>query len=58
MIQKKKLWQSARRKGTELRRKGATMPGNTNWLPLEIRHLKKQCEEVIRKRRDGCVGIG
>ena len=58
MNQEKKLWQPARRKGTELGRKGVTVPGSTSWLPLEKRHLKNQCMEVVRKRRDECVGNG
>ena len=58
MNQEKKLWQPARRKGTELGRKGATVPGSTSWLPLEKRHLKNQWMEVVKRRRDGCVGNG
>ena len=58
MNQEKKLWQPARRKGTELGRKGTTVLGSTSWLPLETRHLKKQCEEVVKRRRDGYVGNG
>ena len=58
MNQEKKLWQPARRKGTELGRKGATVPRNTSWLPQEKRYLKNQCMEVVRRRRDGCVGNG
>ena len=58
MIQKKKPWQLAGKEGTELGRKGAIVPGSTSWLPLETRHLKNQCVEVVRKRRDGCVRNG
>ena len=58
MNQEKKPWQLARKEETELGRKGATMPGNMSWLPQETRHLKKPYEEVVKRRRDGCVGIG
>ena len=58
MNQEKKLWQPARRKGTELGRKATTVLGSTSWLPLETRHLKKQCEEVVRRKRDRCVRNG
>ena len=58
MNQKKKPWQRARRRETELRRKLATMLGSMSWLPLEKRHLKKQCVEVVKRRRDGYVGNG
>ena len=34
------------------------MPGSTSWLPLETRHLKKQCEEVVKRRKDGYVRNG
>ena len=34
------------------------MPGNTSWLPLEKRHLKNQCVEIVKRRREGYVGNG
>ena len=58
MRQEKKPWQPEGKEETELGRKGATVPGNTSWLPQEKRHLKNQCVEVVRKRRDGCVRNG
>ena len=58
MNQEKKPWQLARKRETELRRKGTTMPGNTSWLPLEKRHLKKQCVEVVKRRRNVYVRNG
>ena len=58
MKQEKKPWQLARRNGTELRRKGATVRGSMSWLPLEKGHLKKQCVEVVKRRRDGYVENG
>ena len=56
--QEKKLWQPAGKEETELGTKGATVPGNTSWQPLETRHLKNQCMEVVKRRRDGYVGNG
>ena len=56
MIQEKKPWQLIGKEETERRRKGATMPGSTSWLPQEKRHLKKQCVEVVKRRKDGYVG--
>ena len=58
MIQKKKLWQPEGKEETELGRKGATVPGNTSWLPREKRHLRNQCVEVIKRRRDAYVRNG
>ena len=58
MNQEKKPWQPEGKEETELGRKGATAPRSTSWLPLEKRHLKKQCVEVVKRRRDGYVGIG
>ena len=58
MIQEKKPWQPARRKETELGRKGATVQESTSWLPQEKRHLRNQCVEVIKRRRDAYVGNG
>ena len=58
MIQRKKPWQLAGRKGTELGRKGANVPGKTSWLPLEIRHLRNQYEEVVERRKEEYVGNG
>ena len=58
MNPEKKPWPPEGKEETELGRKGATVPGSTSWLPLEKRHLKNQCVEVVRKRRDGCVGNG
>ena len=34
------------------------MPGNMSWLPQEKRRLKKPYVEVVKRRRDGCVGYG
>ena len=58
MIQEKKPWQLAGKEETELGRKGATVPESTSWLPQEKRHLRNQCMEVIKRRRDECVGNG
>ena len=58
MIQKKKPWQLAGKEETELGKKGTTVPGNTSWLPREKRHLRNQCVEVIKRRRDAYVGNG
>ena len=58
MIQKKKPWPPEGKEETELGRKGATVPESTSWLPLEKRHPKKQCVEVVKRRRDWCVGNG
>ena len=58
MNQKKKPWQPAGKEETELGRKGATVLGSTSWLPLEKRHLKKQCVEVVKRRKDEYVGNG
>ena len=58
MIQKKKPWQPEGKEETELGRKGATVPGSTSWLPQEKRHLRNQCVEVVKRRRDEYVGNG
>ena len=58
MIQKKKPWQPEGKEETELGRKGATVPGSMSWLPREKRHLRKRCVEVVKRRRDECVGNG
>ena len=58
MIQKKKPWQPEGKEETELGRKGATVPESTSWLPQEKRHLRNQCVEVVKRRRDECVGNG
>ena len=58
MIQKKKPWPPEGKEGTELRRKGATVPGSTSWLPQEKRHLRKQFVEVVKRRKDAYVGNG
>ena len=58
MIQKKKLWQPEGKEGTELGRKDAIVPGCTSWLPQEKRHLRNQCVEVVKRRRDECIGNG
>ena len=34
------------------------MLGSMSWLPLEKRHLKKRCVEVVKRRRDEYVGNG
>ena len=58
MIQKKKPWQPKGKEETELGRKGAIVPECTSWLPQEKRHLINQCVEVVKRRRDECVGNG
>ena len=58
MIQKKKPWQPEGKEEIELGRKGATVPENTRWQPQKRRHLRKQCVEVVKRRRDGYVGNG
>ena len=58
MNQKKKPWQPAGKEETELGRKGATVLGSMSWLPLEKRHLKKQCVEVVKRRKGEYVGNG
>ena len=58
MNQKRKPWKPTRKEETELRKKGATVPGSMSWLPLKKQHLKKQCVEVVKRRKDGCVGNG
>ena len=58
MTQEKKPWPPEGKEGTELGRKGATVPKNTSWLPLQTRNLKKPCVEVVKRRRDGCIGNG
>ena len=58
MNQEKKPWQPEGKEETELRRKGATVPGRRSWLHQEKRHLKNQYVEVVRRKRDGCVGNG
>ena len=58
MNQKNKPWQLARRREIKLGKKGVAMLGSKSWLPLEKIHLKKQYVEVVKRRRDGCVGNG
>ena len=58
MHQKKKPWKPAGREETELGRKGATVLESMSWLPLEKRHLKKQCVEVVKRRKEEYVGNG
>ena len=58
MRQEKKPWQPEGKEETELGRKGATMPGSTSWLPLETRHLKNQCVEVVKRRREERIRNG
>ena len=58
MRQEKEPWQPEGKEETELGRKGATVPGNTSWLPLKTRHLRKPCVEMVKRRRDVYVGNG
>ena len=58
MIQKKKPWQLVGKEETELRRKGATVLGCTSWPPQEKRHLRNQCMEVVKGRRDAYIRNG
>ena len=58
MNQEKKPWQLARRNGTELRRKGATVLRSMSRQSLEKRHPTKQCVVVVKRRRDGYVRNG
>ena len=56
MIQEKKPWQLTGKEETELGRKGAAVQESTSWLPREKSYLKKQCVEVVKRRKDGYVG--
>ena len=56
--QEKKPWLPEGKEETELGRKGATVLGSMSWLPQEKRHLRNQCMEVVKRRRDECVGNG
>ena len=50
-----KPWQPARKRGTELGRKGAAMLGCMSRLPLEQRRPTKLFVVAVKRRRDGYV---